>query len=404
MLWVQNVHFLKNYMVNRKYYAASFSIFYPEMSNYIKKSKIKICHIISGDLWAGAEMMGWNLLRELKKFSELEIFVVLLNNGRLAQELRACSLDVRVFNETTLCFPRLLHAVCALTREKSPHVIHSHRYKENILAFFNRGARNGGARLVATQHGLPERAQSNSGLTSRLADRLNRYILSRRFDRVVGVSEDIRAKLIRDFGLAAKNIMVIHNGIDLPETIPVRHKNPVSVVGSAGRFFPVKDYPLMVEIAGAVVPKAPLRFELAGEGPEKSRIDEHIAACAVGGVFHFRGHVVDMGGFYKGLDIYLNTSVHEGIPMTILEAMACGLPVVAPKVGGISEIITDDVEGFLIPTRDPRDFAEKCLLLHHDPAMRERMGRAARARVEKDFSASAMAQQYCCLYHELARV
>jgi glycosyltransferase involved in cell wall biosynthesis len=87
--------------------------------------------------------------------------------------------------------------------------------------------------------------------------------------------------------------------------------------------------------------------------------------------------------------------------MSILEAMSYGLPVVAPKVGGIPEIITDGVEGFLITTRDPRDFAEKCLLLSRDPALRKQMGVAARARVEKFFSAAAMAEKYYRLYHEL---
>ena len=111
-----------------------------------------VSHLISGDLWAGAEVMAWNLLKELRRFPDLELSVALLNEGRLARELRTHGLEVRVLDEAKLSFPRLLLAVRAFMREKSPHVIHSHRYKENILAFFTRGAGNGRACLVATQH------------------------------------------------------------------------------------------------------------------------------------------------------------------------------------------------------------------------------------------------------------
>jgi len=102
--------------------------------------------------------------------------------------------------------------------------------------------------------------------------------------------------------------------------------------------------------------------------------------------------------FYQGLDVYLNTSVHEGIPMSILEALAHGLPVIAPAVGGIVEIIDDGTQGFLIGSRTPEDFAKKCLILKENSEERERMARAARERAEQGFSAERMAEQYHQLY------
>jgi glycosyltransferase involved in cell wall biosynthesis len=88
--------------------------------------------------------------------------------------------------------------------------------------------------------------------------------------------------------------------------------------------------------------------------------------------------------------------------MSILEAMAYGLPVVAPAVGGLVEIISDGVDGFLVNSRDPLRYAEACNLLIHDPELRNRMGQAAREKVEQCFSAEVMAQNYSTLYHELA--
>ena len=88
--------------------------------------------------------------------------------------------------------------------------------------------------------------------------------------------------------------------------------------------------------------------------------------------------------------------------MTILEALARGIPVIAPAVGGIREIITDGVEGFLIGSRNPQDFADKCLLLRDNGELREKMAKAARARAEQAFSADSMADRYYRLYRRVA--
>ena len=88
--------------------------------------------------------------------------------------------------------------------------------------------------------------------------------------------------------------------------------------------------------------------------------------------------------------------------MAILEAMAYGLPVIAPKVGGIVEIIEDGVDGFLVSGRNAEDFAEKCIVLQ-DGSLRAKMGQAARAKVEKTFSAMSMAQKYRKLYNEIVQ-
>lgn len=358
---------------------------------------LKVCHLISGDLWAGAEVMAFNLLRELRKYPDLDLSVIILNESRLAEELRSLKMAIRVLDERRESFPKIALEVRAFMRQGVPHVIHSHRYKENIVAFFAKG---GGARMVATQHGMPETGHGSSGAASRLVAGVNSYLLSRRFDRVVGVSSNIQDHFLSR-GTRPDRLCVIHNGIELPELHP-RAPRPAIVVGSAGRFFPVKDYPLMVETARIVSEKkAAVRFELAGEGPERDRLEKRIAAYGLSKLFRLCGHIIEMGGFYTGLDVYLNTSLHEGIPMSILEAMAHGLPVIAPKVGGIAEIIEDGVEGFLVSSRNPEDFAEQCVRLQNTE-LRQRMGRAARAKIERAFSAETMAQQYRRVYHELA--
>jgi len=135
-----------------------------------------------------------------------------------------------------------------------------------------------------------------------------------------------------------------------------------------------------------------------GEGPERSKLQALIQEYNLNETFMLQGHLNDMLSFYRSLDLYLNTSVHEGIPMSILEAMAHGLPVVAPDVGGIGEVVSNSEDGYLIDTRDPKAFAEKYFLLYKNRQLRRRMARVAKEKIIKSFSVENMAAQYHELY------
>ena len=366
-------------------------------------SKLKIIHLISGDLWAGSEVMAFNLLQRLNDYDDnLDITVILLNNGRLATELSTVGITVHIVDENLNNFPQLLKQIRAIVVSKTPDIIHSHRYKENLLAFLaSRFSHN--IKLISTQHGLPEAYGKKHSFIQRLISRANFYGLARYF-HTVAVSKDIRNTLINCFGFRKDNTDVIHNGIHLTESNSVRSGLRPFIIGSAGRFFPVKDYPLMVEIALLVVAMGAddVRFELAGDGPGVTALEEMINSHGLKDRFVLRGQVDDMADFYCNLDVYLNTSLHEGIPMTIIEALSHGLPVIAPAVGGIVEIIDDNKDGFLINSRKPHDFADKCLLLKENRELMDEMKHAARKKAERIFSAEMMAGCYYKLYQRLA--
>jgi glycosyltransferase involved in cell wall biosynthesis len=365
--------------------------------------KLKIVHLISGDLWAGAEVMACNLLRALKEYTDLDIQVILLNDGRLADELRTSGLAVRVIDERKHSFWQLFQKSRAVIHATPPDIIHSHRYKENLLALLICKSYQNAANLVTTLHGLPEVTGKRPNFMTRTISKANFFILAHFFTKTVAVSEDIRNTLISHFSFTDKKVAVIHNGIHLPSSTSYPESNKRTfVIGSSGRLFPVKDYPLMVEIARAVAASgtADIRFELAGDGPGRSELESLIAQYGIQSRFILRGHQDDMDTFYRELSVYINTSVHEGIPMTILEALSHGLPVLAPAVGGIGEIYTDGVEGFLIQGRDPQDFAVKCLQLYEEREMRERMSKAAQERAEHAFSAEKMAEGYYQVYRQ----
>lgn len=365
---------------------------------------IRVCHIASGDLWAGAEAMICQLLKGLREYPDMEVSAVLLNEGRLAGEIRKLGLPLHVVHENGRTFARVFRDVRSALMKISPDIIHSHRHKENILACLASKTRRG-ARLVATQHGMPELRGSKDNLKYRSATKLNFFILSRYFTTVVAVSGDMRKVLDARHGLPAHKIKVIRNGIAMPACAGKAGGGGPFVIGSSGRFFPVKDYPLMVETARHILRRTKgIGFKIAGDGPEMPKIRRLIQEYGMAGAFSLEGFTDDLPAFYQGLDLYLNTSLHEGIPMSVLEAMAHGLPVVAPRVGGLPEILEDGVQGFLVDGRSPGDFARRCLRLYANRPLRERMSRAAQKRIAGRFTAEHMAGQYREAYLDAMKI
>jgi glycosyltransferase involved in cell wall biosynthesis len=169
-----------------------------------------------------------------------------------------------------------------------------------------------------------------------------------------------------------------------------------------GRIFPVKDYLLMVEVAREIAGVTDkIRFELAGDGPDTSKVAAAVERYRLGDSFRLLGPVEDLPGFYQGIDLYLNTSLHEGMPMTILEAMSYGIPVVAPNVGGLKEMLEDGKEGYLVNGREPEEFAKRCLHLYENRTLGLSMGAFGRKRVAEEFSNEIMARGYNFLYRQI---
>jgi glycosyltransferase involved in cell wall biosynthesis len=360
---------------------------------------MRICHIISGDLWAGAEVMGLRLLTGLSEIKGVEISAILLNEGKLAREIRYLGIPINMVDETRLSFFQIKNRFREILRKFKPDIVHTHRLKENILGYLS--SRNAGRviPLVCTQHGLDE---PQLRLKWKLMSRANLYILSRYFSSIVAVSEDMRVNLLEKYRFPKEKLVVIHNGTEIQDRIRLDRGNHPFTIGSAGRFFPVKDYPFFVEVAAEVNRYAKdVRFELAGEGPEFERITERIQRYGLQDVFRLKGFMENMSEFYNGLDLYINTSIHEGLPMSVLEAMSHGLPVVASKEGGIKEVVGDGLHGFLIEGRDPERFAQKCLAIYRDRTLRQSMGTASREKIAMEYSKKTMAGKYFELYAKI---
>lgn len=365
----------------------------------------RVVHILSGDLWAGAEVMAVNLLKGLNASGYCHLVVVLLNEGRVAQTLRSDGLKVFVIPESNTSFAHILLSFRKIIKDFCPDIIHSHRYKENVISYLASGRWiTGNARplLVSTQHGMPEGYGRKPSIKSRIISSINYFLLSRGFDQCVAVSEDLRANMIQHLGLRREKIPTIRNGIAIPESSATIGRKEF-VVGSCGRFFSVKNFTLFVEIAAMLRSRlSEVRFVLAGDGPQREALSQLCRSHGLDGIFSMPGHVDDMASLYNGMDLFINTSLHEGIPMSVLEALGHGVPVLAPRVGGFPEIIDHGKDGFLIEGHDPGLFAGTCVEILTDRKLLFSMSSAARDKVKTKFSSARMADDYFHLYNGLS--
>jgi len=365
-------------------------------------TQLTVLHIFSGDLWAGAEVMGFNLLSKLITYPDVKIIALILNEGTLSKKLKNIGVETYVISENENRFPIIFVKANSLLKAKNIDVIHSHRYKENLLALLLARAR-GIKCLVTTIHGKPEtiKNRNNRKQSIKWFSKINYFLMKHYFAMVVAVSDEIKKCLIIEHSFRADNVNVIYNGICIPyinENVP-HTTNKTYNIGTVGRMVPVKNHELFLEIAAKIKESVnDVQFSILGDGPLKNRLIEKTKALNIENDVNFLMPQIDTLPYYQSLDIYLNTSQHEGIPLSILEAMACKKPVVAPNIGGIPEIITNGIDGMLVTGNMPEEYAGVCIKLIQNDELRSTISKNARERIITRFDNSSMTASYMELY------
>lgn len=299
-----------------------------------------------------------------------------------------------------LYIPRLLQL---LTTGKFD-LIHCHLTASNLIA--KPLAAISGVPLIFNydQNDMYRTQQKMRLLLDRLANLLT--------DHIVAVSASTRDFLIQQERVPAEKITVIYNGVDLERFQPApdsphratwRHKwglaDHTPVVAGVGRLHRQKNFPLFLQVAREVLREVPqVGFVIAGEGPERRNLEILARDLGIASRVHFLGYVSDMTAFYPAVDLLLMTSLSEGTPLTVLEAMAMGVPVVAAQVDGMAEALDDGVDAYLVPPGALSLFARRTCRLLQDKAIATRFIQAGREKVRKHYAAAAMVQQVEKIY------
>jgi glycosyltransferase involved in cell wall biosynthesis len=229
--------------------------------------------------------------------------------------------------------------------------------------------------------------------------------------RVIAVSQSTRRYLLDREDLPDDLVTMIPNGIDAGEFKPgidsqkstarKVHGLPIDtfVIGGVGRLVPQKNFAVFLEVASQVIAKNPeVIFVIAGTGPQEEALIAMAVALGVADHVRFLGHVTDRVSLYHALDVLLMTSNFEGTPMTLLEAMACGLPVIASAVDGIAEVCTNEKDALLVPPRYVQGFVSALERMLGEEVLARKLGKNARATILESYEIQGLVRRIEVLY------
>jgi glycosyltransferase involved in cell wall biosynthesis len=362
---------------------------------------VKVLQLISSGGYYGAESMLLNLVGSDESTISQNLLAVFHNRHRPNIDLYERAMQRGVRAELIGCRGRFdwrgVRSVRRLVRCNGIDVIHTHGYKADLYG--HAAARLEGKPVVATCHnwlaGGPVLAAYNF---------LDRIIL-RHFDAVSAVSQGVADKLV-SFGVRREGISLIPNGVDLrgfdaglqaAQRPPQPRKE--QVIGIVARLDLQKGFECLLRALRRLRDTFPgLRLLVVGEGPDRAAIESLVTEHGLNDVVTLAGQQSDMPAIYASMDIFVLPSLNEGLPMTLLEAMAASLPVVATRVGAVPTVIRDGETGLVIEPADESALVRAITALLANPELCRRLARGARAHVAQNYTAAAMIQRYRELY------
>jgi len=358
---------------------------------FLSSAPRRVAHVAYSLRTGGMERLLVEFARHHDRSTTDLHFYCLTEEGRPGIDIREVGCPVTTLHKREGFRLSAVWQLQNLFRRDRIEVVHSHNSGAMIYGALA-GRAMGAKAIVHTRHGQRFGASRRQTMTFAQMTRL--------VDRVVTVSQDGADQSIRE-GIRASRVRTIWNGIDLARFRfhGNRPRRPAILVA---RMVPEKDLPTLLEAVELVVRRDPtFRLRLAGDGPALADAKLRAERAALGEHVEFLGERRDIADLLADSSLFILSSRTEGISLTLLEAMASGLPVVATKVGGNSEVVEDGLTGLLVPSADPNALAEAILRLWQSPDEATAMGVAGRRRVEEHFQIDVMIHAYETLYEEI---
>jgi len=345
---------------------------------------------------------------------QVEVVVVYIRDVRdhefrIADKARSFGLTFYELEERSKLDLRVLRALRDIIVRHDINLIHAHDYKTDLFAYLLRrwlGRRR--FTLLSTAH-----AWVMLGPRGALYRRLDLWLM-RRFDHLIAVSHATGNEMVAA-GVPPQLISVIHNAIDTEEWAPGAIRPTLRaelgiphdslVLGYVGRIMPEKDLETWLRAAAVVARQYPeAQFVLVGEGRDASTLSQLQRLATDLGIaerVYFPGYRAQLLPVYAAFDLFVLTSRREGLPNSVLEAMAMGLPVVTTDVAGTKELVLHEQTGFVLPQGDVAGLAQAMTTLAGNAQWRQAMGLAGRKRVEQEFSFTGRLQRIETLYDKI---
>ncbi len=364
-----------------------------ETDNFPSGRRIRLCHVSLTLCTGGLERLLVDFAR-FHNVDQIDVeFLALGETGQPAADIEAIGRPVHRIDSSLLSKFTLVRELAAFFRSGKYDVVHTHNAFPHLYATI--GARMAGIpTVVHTRHGR------RFGQTWK--ERFHYSIGGKLCDRVVAVSDDTAALCKERGSFDHRKVTRIWNGVDLSRFNHrrVNHNDPVAI--TVARLSPEKDIATMLRATAIVVKHQPMfRLIIVGDGPERANLHGLANRLGISESVDFLGERNDVPELLSKAAFFVCSSRTEGVSLTLLEAMATELPVVATDVGGNPEVVIDGETGLLVPANDPETLAESMFSLLETPASWDPFGFAGRERVQEHFCIRSMVSQYEELYSEL---
>ena len=361
----------------------------------------KVLHVIDSLHLGGAQEVVLNLATCGNRRRFFHEVATMHGRGVYWDRLAALGIPLHSLSPHKL-FPWYAASLPVLLLRGRFDILHCHLVASNIIA--KPLGRLCGVPVILNHDHTNDDYRANDRIRLALDSLSNRLA-----SHIIAVSDSCRRFLVERERVPPEKISLVQNAIDLrrfsaacgtraearkslglPENAPV--------VAGVGRLNPQKNFSFFIRIAAEVLKRHPQAlFLLAGEGPEDGLLRKLARECGLGERLHFCGYVPDARQVYLAADVLVMPSLFEGLPMTLLEAMAMRVPVVASALDGIAEVVEDGRDGFLVPSGDAALFCERVCELIENHALAKALGAAASKKISTRFSAGRM----CCEVEEI---
>jgi len=364
---------------------------------------VRVGLAIETDSPGGAETMLLELARELQVAGHDVVgFGPTGGEGWLTARLAELGIERELIEFNGPFGLGSVRRIASRLRSREVHVLHSHDFTMAVCGAL--GARAAGRPHVITMHGGTYYASSSRRrLALRVAMGLSRH--------TVAVSHAFRETLCGTLGVRSSSIDVIHNGLaERPgSALGLRAELGLepedALVLAVGNLLPVKGHAVLLRAFAALqsIEKHSV-LAIAGRGPQEKALRDLARDLGLDGRLRLLGYRSDVFDLLSAADVFVMPSLSEGLPMALIEAMLAGRAIIASNVGGIPELLSDPSLGVLVESGNADVLAEELRRVLCDPALRRRLGEAAKTRATEHFTASAMARRYLTLYGSRSEV
>jgi glycosyltransferase involved in cell wall biosynthesis len=362
----------------------------------------RVLHYVDSDIFGGCEEAALHLMASLDRARWEPVLLHHPGSGVARLVDGAASLGIRTHAVPRVNQGRRLAGVLRLwraIRAERPAIFHAHlswplACKYGVLAAWLAHV----PAIVATAQLYLEVG----------GDRQARLML-KLVQRVIAVSDEVKTRYARELGVPPRRLAVVRNGIRVPPAaripdpalrLELVHGRPDYVVLTPARLHRQKGHAYLLSAAAQL---HDVTFVLAGDGPLRAELEGRARELGIAERCVFLGHRSDVPDLLAAADLFVLPSLFEGLPLSVLEAMAARRPVIATAIGGTDEAVIHELTGLLVRPRDPDALASAIRRMRSDPGLARRLAAAGRERVEREFSSVVTAHEVMWIYDEVIR-